>query len=214
MTAAKPETRRSQAERRAESDRKMMLAALRLIAEKGSTGISMAEIGLKAGYSSGLPASRYGSKLALLEAVVDFSERWLQENRLKAAVEGKRGLAAVKARIGAHLDGARDTSVATIALFQLYMESLSTVVELRPRIIRLSNDYKTGFIKHLAEAVEMGEIAPDSDLDRMAMFILGTMRGIAIQALIDGRKSDLEAAKEFLFDVISRSFRKPATDAE
>lgn len=74
MKAVKSETRRSQAERRAESDRRMMLAALKLIAEKGSTGISMAEVGLAAGYSSGLPAARYGSKLAMLEAVVDFSE--------------------------------------------------------------------------------------------------------------------------------------------
>lgn len=207
MKAVKSETRRSQAERRAESDRRMMLAALKLIAEKGSTGISMAEVGLAAGYSSGLPAARYGSKLAMLEAVVDFSEKWLLETMLKKAVKDKRGLAAVKARIGAHLDGARDTSVATIALFQLYMESLGTAVELRPRIIALSNEYKAGFTRHLREAVEMGELDPGCDVEQLAMFILGAMRGMAIQALIDGRTADLEAAKEFLFETIFKTFR-------
>lgn len=209
MSSRKSTARRSQTERKAESDRKMMLSALELIARKGSTGISMAEIGVNAGYSSGLPAGRYGSKLAMLEAVVDFSEKWLHETMLKKAVQDKRGLEAVKARIGAHLDGARDTSVATIALFQLYMESLGTVVELRPRIIALSNEYKAGFKKHLYEAVEMGEIDPDCDLDQLAKFILGAMRGVAIQALIDGRTAELEAAKAFLFDVLFKTFARP-----
>ena len=78
-TRAKTDTltvqRRPQAERRAESDRRMMRAALKLIAEKGSSGISMAQIGLEAGYSRGLPAERFGNKVALLEAVVDFSDQ-------------------------------------------------------------------------------------------------------------------------------------------
>lgn len=202
--------RRPQAARRAESDRRMMRAALKLIAERGSSGISMAQIGLEAGYSRGLPAERFGNKVALLEAVVDFSDQWFQK-RLAKALAGKRGLAAVKARIDAHLDGARDASGAAIALYQLYMESMSTVVELRPRIAALSRSYREGFKSHLREAIELGEVCGDFDPDEQATLIVGAMRGIMIQALIDGGVTDLDAAKTYLFEMFAKALSTRGT---
>ena len=49
------DSRRTQAERRAESDSRMLRAATQLIAKHGSAGVSLAKIGVAAGYSRGLP---------------------------------------------------------------------------------------------------------------------------------------------------------------
>src|SRR5947209_5259489 len=95
---ARPTTR--QAERRRVSDSRMLQAAMRIIAEKGAAGATLAEIGVAAGYSRGLPAERFGTKLVLLNALMDSMEDWFQK-RVGPAVAGKRGLAAVLARIEA-----------------------------------------------------------------------------------------------------------------
>ena len=65
-TAATP--RRTQAERRAESDEKLLLAAASLIAEEGFNAATFEKIGARAGYSRGLASQRFGSKDGLIEA--------------------------------------------------------------------------------------------------------------------------------------------------
>src|ERR1700748_893308 len=62
--------RRTQAERAAESDRRLLRAALKLIAERGYRNTSLAAIGEEAGYSRGLVNDRFGSKAGLLWALV------------------------------------------------------------------------------------------------------------------------------------------------
>src|SRR5690348_17433798 len=79
-TAKKP--RRTQPERVAESDARMLAAALRLIGERGYRGTSLAAIGEAAGYSRGLVHERFGSKSGLLWALVkQLLRAWNQEGR-------------------------------------------------------------------------------------------------------------------------------------
>jgi AcrR family transcriptional regulator len=59
--------RRTQAERRAESDRRLLRATAELVVERGVEGASLAEIGRRAGYSHSLVHHRFGSKDALIE---------------------------------------------------------------------------------------------------------------------------------------------------
>jgi AcrR family transcriptional regulator len=86
-----------QDERRRASDARMLRAAMAIIAQKGAAGASLAEIGVAAGFSRGLPAERFGTKLAMLNALMDFMEGWFAE-RLRKAVGDKTGLDAVRAR--------------------------------------------------------------------------------------------------------------------
>src|SRR6516225_12449015 len=94
-----------QDERRRASDARMLRAAMSIIAQKGAAGASLAEIGVAAGFSRGLPAERFGTKLALLHALMDFMEGWFAE-RLRTAIGDKTGMDAVRARIDAHIDSA------------------------------------------------------------------------------------------------------------
>ena len=94
----------------------MLRAAMTIIAQKGAAGASLAEIGVAAGFSRGLPAERFGTKAAFLHALMDFMEGWFAE-RLRKAMGDKTGMAAVRARIDAHIDSACASPVATAALY-------------------------------------------------------------------------------------------------
>ncbi|ANK82560.1 MAG: hypothetical protein TEF_18500 [Rhizobiales bacterium NRL2] len=175
----------------------MIAAALRLIARNGSAGCSLAQIGTESGYSRGLPVARFGTKQALLEAVVDTCDAWFQR-RLAKALGDRRGLDALFVRMGAHMAGARDSAPATVAVYQLYVESMGSASELKPRMRALGEGYREGFRRHLQEARELGELRADVDIERFATMILGAVRGVIVQALVDGGKTDLDSARDDL----------------
>lgn len=203
--------RRSQTERRAESDRRMIAAALKLIARHGSTGASLAQIGVEAGYSRGLPVARFGTKLALLEAVVDAHDAWFHR-RLARALGDAKGLEALFIRMATHMAGARDSADATIAVYQLYVESMGAVAELRPRIQTLGETYRQGFRRHLEEARVLGEIRADVDVDQYATMVLGAVRGVIIQSLVDRGATDLDQAREQLFAMFRKALAVEKTE--
>src|SRR5690349_3921570 len=89
-TAKKP--RRTQPERVAESDARMLAAALKLIGERGYKGTSLAAIGEAAGYSRGLVHERFGSKAGLLWKLVKNMLRvWNHESRARGS-SGHKGI--------------------------------------------------------------------------------------------------------------------------
>ena len=75
--ARKP--RRTHAERREEAERSMLDAAVRIVAEHGLEYLTLAECGEAAGYSRGLAAHYFGSKDALIAALV---QRRLQQRQM------------------------------------------------------------------------------------------------------------------------------------
>ena len=94
---AKP--RRTQAERSAESDRRMLRAALKLIGERGYRGTSLAAIGEEAGYSRGLVNERFGSKSGLLWVLVKHMLRaWNDDGRAQQRASGHNGIEALFSR--------------------------------------------------------------------------------------------------------------------
>lgn len=189
------DSRRTQAERRAESDSRMLRAATQLIAKHGSAGVSLAKIGVAAGYSRGLPTERYGSKSNLLEAVIDASDAWFQR-RLAARLEGRSGLDSLRERIRAHLETVRESRVPTVALFLLIIDSAATLPELRPRVQRLNERWRQGILRDLETAGAAGDLPAELDSERHAMLILSAMHGVAVQALIGLGDDDIMTAAE------------------
>jgi AcrR family transcriptional regulator len=207
--------RRTQEDRREQSDRRILRAAIRLIARNGSARTSLAEIGLAAGYSRGLPSERFGTKDALLKSVVARIEEAFQA-RLAGELGDRTGLAAVEARIAAHLDGASKGAEGVRALYLLYMESLTVAPELHGRIAQMGHDNRDGFADHLREAQRSGEIAGDVDPKALATVILGAIRGVITQWVIDPRAVDLVEAKATLVAMVRRSAAsvRPASRTE
>jgi AcrR family transcriptional regulator len=187
----------------------MLRAAMQIIAKKGAAGATLAEIGVAAGYSRGLPAERFGTKLALLNALMDSMEGWFQE-RVGQAVAGKAGMAALSARIDAHIDGACAGPVATAALYTLFVESLCVIPELQSRTRALSASFHEGFQDHLDQAKRRGELRSGVDSKKMAGIIVGALRGLIIQSLLDGNTTALAAARGQIHALIETGLRKSA----
>ena len=86
--ATTPSTaRRSQAERRDESQRSLVEATLAVVANRGVSAATFDEIGRAAGYSRGLATQKFGSKQGLIEAVIDYLHQQ-REAALEAAQAG------------------------------------------------------------------------------------------------------------------------------
>ncbi len=211
MASSLSTPRRTQEDRREESERRMLRAATRLIARNGSAGTTLAEIGLAAGYSRGLPSERFGTKDALLQRLVDTIEQAFQA-RLAVELGDRVGLAAVEARIGAHLNGALKGAAGVRTLYLLYMESLTVAPDLHARISRMGRANRDGFARHLREAQRLGEIAAGIDPQAQATVILGAIRGIITQWVIDPAAVDLLTSKTVLVSMVRRSMTRPRSE--
>lgn len=62
--------RRTQAQRREESDTRLLSAAAAIIAREGYLAATLERVGMEAGFSRGLAGRKYGSKDGLIEAVI------------------------------------------------------------------------------------------------------------------------------------------------
>src|SRR5262245_3324567 len=120
--------RMTQGERVAESARRLLDAAIELIAEQGFERTSAAQIAEHAGYSSSMVAARYGSKEALLDELM----RREYEPRMMPARGAERGLDRLSAWID-HLRSTIDAEPRLMrAFFALIFESAGPVASLRP----------------------------------------------------------------------------------
>ena len=117
--------RRTQAERVAESDRRMLDAALRLIATRGYSQTTLEAIGLEAGYSRALVQHRFGSKDKLLEALIGEIAQ-AHRARLLPRLRGLAGLDALEVEIDCYLEGMDDPPMHSRAFFVLMSESIAS----------------------------------------------------------------------------------------
>ena len=180
--AAPRKERRSNEQRRLDSDKRLLDAGLRLVAQKGAVGATLADIGVAAGFSRSLPLERFGSKLQFLVALVDRTEQWFNQWAF-ADLQGKEGLDGLTARIEAHLASATASWDATSALFLLYFESLTVVPELRPKVAAVGQAYRLALRDLIRQGQERGEIRADVDPAVEATALFGAIRGTIAQWL-------------------------------
>src|SRR3954465_8821227 len=88
---------RTQAERRAEAERKLLEAAMHLVAERGVRAVTLAAVGERAGYSRGLVTHHFGNRQGLLDALtLDL------QNRFQPPETDTRGLARLLEMVDAY----------------------------------------------------------------------------------------------------------------
>lgn len=187
-------------QRRRISDRKMLRAATALIGTRGTAGANLAQIGIDAGYSRGLPVQRFGTKLNLLEAVLDaIEDRFMRH--VEKRVGDKRGCAALTERIRLQLEAVRDMPESAVALYQLIVDSTGSIPELKPRIARLHRVYRDNLRLYMLQAQDMGELREDIDIEQSVRAISGTISGMSIQAIVDGATDRLGEDAGFIADL-------------
>lgn len=189
--------RRTQAERRAESEREILRAAATLFGRQGYTATTLEQIGKEAGYSSALVSLRYGSKEGIVEAIVDRSQTRASEAVFEPE-QGVTGMAALNRIFTGYSELLRDAEEWMRALFMLMTDSLGPL-DGKIDLFRAANDRFAAAIEQaVREGQEAAEIRTDVDSTRTAFEILASVRGTTLLWLLDPERIDLVAAIEDL----------------
>ncbi|MFN3517754.1 MAG: TetR/AcrR family transcriptional regulator [Novosphingobium sp.] len=175
-----PTQRRTQAERSAQSEDRLLAAAAAIIAEEGYLAATLERVGTAAGFSRGLASRKYGSKDGLIEAVI-----WRVSASVHAEVDAAiDGLASPLEQLLALFDRfvelvLRDTSVR--AYFVLFSAMIANRLETRSVFEEVQQRFGAR-IEELAVAGQAsGEIVPTLPPQHLAFMVGCLLAGIAIE---------------------------------
>jgi len=190
-TGTVPHQRRTQAQRRAESERRLLDAAAALIVERGIEGTSLAEIGRVAGYSHGLVHQRFGSKEALVERLNTEAVRLFTATTL-AAVGSTRGLPALRIVADTYLDLVQaDDPLGRVHLV-VWTEAVARASERRSYRVTWDRYFRSAFAELIRDATDDGTVRADVDAEAMATVVVGLLRGVALQLMLDPAGATLQ----------------------
>lgn len=187
--------KRSNQERAELSERRLLEAAIELMGGHGYQKTTVAEISRQAGYSPGLVTHRFGSKLRLLDAIIEGAMLQFQRSTLPAAIGDAEGLEALVRFCTSRLH-ADAIGQATRAFYTVMGESLGPVPEIRPTYARSNAQWRELVAGWVREGQKDGEIRPDLDPETAAGLIVGLIRGLILQWMIDSQALDLDRLRE------------------
>ena len=174
---------RTQAERTALSDARMLDAAVQLIVERGADGTTLKAVGELAGYSRGLAGYRFGSKANLFSFIVrSVGEEWLRE--LGQAVEHKVGLDAILAAADAHYRFVLEAADRIRAFYILWFISIGPDLEFKQVIAHVHERRQEDVEAWIRRGVAVGKVRKDIDVRGIADQFCATIIGIVYQWLV------------------------------
>lgn len=203
-------TRRTQAERVAESERRMLEAATRLIATHGYTLTTLEAIGIEAGYSRGLAQHRFGNKDRLLEELIKKIAADHRE-RLLLRLRGLSGMEALFCEIDCYLEGMDAPPDSSRAFFLLMHESLGPAPHIRATFAAISARWHRALARQIEAGQRAGQIREDINPEREAQLLIATARGLRSQSMLNPQTSDIATAIHALKDGLRARLLKPPT---
>ncbi|WP_296595678.1 TetR/AcrR family transcriptional regulator [Phenylobacterium sp.] len=196
--------RRTQAERRDESGRSLVEAAIAVVAREGVSAATFDAIGRQAGYSRGLATQRFGSKQGLIEAVIRHLHERQEAGLLDNDIDDLPGLEAVLAFVDVYLRalaGEHDGR----AYFMLLSAAVADATELRPAFAeeheRIERRLEDLFRRGQAE----GSIRRELDPRAAALMVGSLLLGLSMQMLVDPR-TNLDPIRETSIATLRLSF--------
>lgn len=186
MGTPKTAKRRTQEERKAESERQIIRAACELFASQGYVRTTLNEIGQAAGYTGGLVSHRFSSKEGLLRAVVRhiagrFLTDQLGDNIAKtSAEESLRNFLRIYLTEVTVREGRMRT------LYVVMGEAMGAVPEIQESIAAINNGMRDQVAAIVQRGIDAGEFDKALDAKHAAVWIVGMVRGIVMQYLADG----------------------------
>ncbi len=186
---------RTQAQRRAESERRLLQAAVELVGEKGFTQTTIEDVGLRAGYSRGLVSNRYGSKLGLAKAVFAYNRKEIGRH-MSAQSAGVEGNYRILLQVCAGYFRAVAKSSSEIrALYVMMFETLGPLSDLKPDYEELTQGLIGLFEAMLIRARKSGEISREFKPRDIAFSIVAQLRGVTLHWL--GNEDQVDLATSF-----------------
>lgn len=202
-TALKVSARRTQANRRLQSEANLLRAAAELIAEQGMAAATFENIGARAGYSRGLVTQRFGSKQGLIEALIARLQVGLEARLEERHVDQRNGLEAVLGFVDAFLatlSGERELR----AYFVMLAAAVGDMSELRALFAAAHKAAEERLEAMVLRGQAEGVIRGELDADAIALMAGSLLLGVSTQLLIDPAM-DLEPIRETALTVLRTS---------
>jgi AcrR family transcriptional regulator len=197
------ELRRTQEERRTEAEQRLLAAAAELIAEVGPSGITLANVGERAGYSRGLATHHFGSKGAMMQRLVDsvtygFREQVFVESASDTVLDQALGL------VRAYFHELAQARPANRARLVLWADAVATgTPDIRSAMLASDRAFREELAKRIQRGQATGEFAGSLDPRAAATVIIGMLRGVALQSMLDD-ELDLDACRIEIEEVLTK----------
>lgn len=176
--------RRTQAERRAESEQRLIQAAIELIVEQGLENTTLADIGRRAGASHAAVNHRFGSKDDLVDRIIEVATEFYAQVASER-IGKRRGLDALLQVCDVYLDLVVGANPLGRVHVILWSEAIATTATRRSAQLdwdRLFRDFLTMMIE---DGIAEGAVRSDLTVAETALTIIGALRGIAMQLMLD-----------------------------
>lgn len=176
--------RRTQAERTALSDARMLDAAVQLICARGPAGTTLSAVGEKAGYSRGLASYRFGNKGGLFAFIIrKIGESWLKT--LREAVRNRVGMDAIEAATDAHYRFIAEGADPIRAFYMLWFDSIGPEPELKQVVSNIHERRRRDVRAWIQNGIAAGNIPAGVDVEGAAEQFCAAIIGIVYQWLVD-----------------------------
>ncbi|WP_336087363.1 TetR/AcrR family transcriptional regulator [Nocardia sp. SSK8] len=187
--------RRTQQERTAQAERALLDAAAELIAQRGVDRTSLAEVGVRAGYSRGLVNHHFGSKAALLERLArDTQERFAATVTARITESHEDAVDTLTRMVHDYLTALVDYQAAARAFFVMWSGAIPGESALRSSFAANDELFRQGVEVILRDGQQSHTVDADLDPAAAALVIVGMLRGMGAQYLIGPEDFDLPAA--------------------
>jgi AcrR family transcriptional regulator len=199
--------RRTQGQRRDETERRVIAAAMTLFAEKGSRSVSLADVGRLAGYSDGIVSHHFGSKQRLLAAVVE------QAQQFDVPTAETLGLDQLTATLSTYLSTFRQRAPAPQAFLQLWSEAVAADPALVPLFAERDAWFRGLLADYLRAGIDDGSVRAGVDPDTHAIALAGLVRGIGLQLISTAADAPLDRLTSQIIETVRRGLAA-APDAD
>ncbi len=189
--ARSTQTRRSNEERRQDSDQRIINAALELFATQGYLRTTLIQIGNTAGCTGTLVSNRFKSKEGLLRAVLAHIMRRFEDAPGKQDTKHAQEL--MTDFLELYLKDVADREDRIRALHVIIGEALGAIPEIQDEIISVYTTFRGRVAGLVRAGIETGDYKADTDPDQASIIIVGMLRGITMQYLADPKAIDLKA---------------------
>jgi AcrR family transcriptional regulator len=179
--------RRTQKQRRDHAEAALLDAAAELVVEQGVRSLTLARVSERAGYSRGLVTHHFGSKQVLLERLA----RSTQTGFVPGLDGLPPGLDRLLRLIDGYLGALGEVGVLNRAFLLLWAEA-ATASELAPIFRERDEAFRADLREDVAAGIADGTIRPDVVPAEVAIAVVGQLRGVGLQRLLDPRAVDTE----------------------
>lgn len=189
------------------STSRLLKAASEIVVEQGVAGLTLANVGVRAGYSRGLVTTRFGSKDNMIQALVHRMTKTWAIARVGPRIKGKSGLESLLELLREMRDQIERSPTDVLALQALLFDALTPTSSARAAILEYNESLNDLFSACFVAAIEDETVRAGIDAEREACWLLEGIRGIGFNWLLTPEHYDAAAALTHLIGVVEQRFQ-------